>query len=100
MFFLGGVDRSPALSTAMATGHRALAQAFRRCKAAGRTAFVPYLTCGFPSIESTVPALLAAQAGGADIIEVCRNKKKEEKKKEEEEEEEEEESKKMPVMFS
>ena len=33
-------------------------------------AFVAYLTCGFPNAEATVPALLALEAGGADVLEL------------------------------
>lgn len=33
-------------------------------------AFVAYLTCGFPDASATVPALLALQAGGADVLEL------------------------------
>ncbi|KAL3898034.1 MAG: hypothetical protein SGCHY_003012 [Lobulomycetales sp.] len=33
-------------------------------------AFVCYLTAGFPTRDATVPAMLALQAGGADIIEL------------------------------
>jgi tryptophan synthase len=32
--------------------------------------FIPYITAGFPTIEDTVPLLLALQAGGSHIVEV------------------------------
>jgi tryptophan synthase len=35
-----------------------------------RPAFVGFLTAGFPSLESTVPALLAMQESGVNVIEV------------------------------
>lgn len=36
----------------------------------GRTAFIAYITGGYPTRADTVPLLLALQAGGADIVEV------------------------------
>lgn len=33
-------------------------------------AFVTFVTAGFPTLEDTVPIMLAMQAGGADIIEL------------------------------
>eukprot|EP00729_Bicosta_minor_P009433 gene9433-683_t len=47
-----------------------LAARLEQCRAAKRTAFVSFLTSGYPSMEATVPCLLALQEGGADIIEV------------------------------
>lgn len=35
-----------------------------------KTAYIPYLTAGYPKKDATVPLLLALQAGGADIIEL------------------------------
>lgn len=43
-----------------------LTSAFTRAK----PAFVGYVTCGFPKLEATVPALLAMQRSGVDVIEV------------------------------
>jgi len=43
---------------------------FERCHAEGRTAFMPYVTAGYPSRPETVPILLALEAGGADAIEL------------------------------
>lgn len=48
----------------------ALATAFEKTKAAGHTAFIPFVTAGFPRLDSTVDILLALEASGADIIEV------------------------------
>lgn len=45
-------------------------ETFKRCKAEKRAAMVTFLTCGFPSIEETVPLMLALQKGGSDIIEL------------------------------
>lgn len=44
--------------------------ALRLAFASRKPAFVAYLTCGFPSAAATVPALLAMQASGVDVIEV------------------------------
>lgn len=35
-----------------------------------RSAFVTFLTAGFPTKDATVPLMLALEAGGADIIEL------------------------------
>ena len=35
-----------------------------------RSAFVTFLTAGFPTRDATVPLMLAMEAGGADIIEL------------------------------
>ena len=43
---------------------------FARGKAEGRTLFIGYITCGYPTAAETVPLLLAMQAGGTDIIEI------------------------------
>lgn len=47
-----------------------VAEVFARCASENRVAFIPYLTAGFPLLDSTVPLLLALQRGGADIIEL------------------------------
>eukprot|EP00294_Goniomonas_avonlea_P013054 CAMPEP_0114557758 /NCGR_PEP_ID=MMETSP0114-20121206/10005_1 /TAXON_ID=31324 /ORGANISM="Goniomonas sp, Strain m" /LENGTH=681 /DNA_ID=CAMNT_0001743075 /DNA_START=18 /DNA_END=2063 /DNA_ORIENTATION=+ len=47
-----------------------LCDTFARCKAQGRTAFVAYITASFPTVDTTIPALLALEAGGADVIEL------------------------------
>ncbi|MEO8541340.1 MAG: tryptophan synthase subunit alpha, partial [bacterium] len=43
---------------------------FEDARKTGRKLFIPYITAGYPRIEDTVPILLAAEAGGADIIEI------------------------------
>jgi tryptophan synthase alpha chain len=43
---------------------------FARCKAEGRTAFVPFLTAGDPSIDRTVEAAMALEEAGADVFEL------------------------------
>ncbi len=43
---------------------------FEDARKNGRKLFIPYVTAGYPRLEDTVPILLAAEAGGADIIEI------------------------------
>ncbi|KAJ5344572.1 Tryptophan synthase [Penicillium brevicompactum] len=45
-------------------------QAFARCKAESRPAFVTFVTAGFPTVEESVDIILGLEAGGADIIEL------------------------------
>lgn len=48
----------------------ALKKVFADRKAQGEPAFVTFLTAGFPTVNDTVPAMLAMEKGGADIIEL------------------------------
>ncbi len=43
---------------------------FETCAARGRRALVPYVTAGYPEIDSTLPVLQALVDAGADILEV------------------------------
>jgi tryptophan synthase alpha chain len=43
---------------------------FARLRAAGRSALIPYVTAGDPSLAHTLPILQALTAAGADIIEL------------------------------
>ncbi|KAI9852432.1 MAG: tryptophan synthetase [Thelocarpon superellum] len=43
---------------------------FAQCKKEQRSAFVTYVTAGYPTVEETVQILLGMEAGGADIIEL------------------------------
>ena len=43
---------------------------FEQARRDGRKLFIPYITAGYPTMQETVPFLLAAEAGGADIIEL------------------------------
>jgi len=43
---------------------------FARLRAAGRTALIPYVTVGDPSLASTLPIMHALVAAGADVIEL------------------------------
>ena len=47
-----------------------LRQRFAAGKQEGRPLFIGYLTAGYPAREDTVPALLAMEAGGADVLEL------------------------------
>lgn len=43
---------------------------FAALKAAGRTAFIPYVTAGHPTDDTTVDIVLALEKSGADLIEL------------------------------
>jgi tryptophan synthase len=43
---------------------------FETARNEGRKLFIPYVTAGYPTMDDTVPILLAAEAGGADVIEI------------------------------
>jgi tryptophan synthase alpha chain len=43
---------------------------FAQLRAAGRTALIPYVTAGDPSLAATLPIMRALTAAGADIIEL------------------------------
>lgn len=45
-------------------------ETFTRCKAEGRTALMPYLTIGYPDLETSEQVLHALVEAGADLIEV------------------------------
>ena len=47
-----------------------LADRFAACRQAKRTAFVGFVTAGYPRLQDTVPALLEMQKNGADVIEL------------------------------
>ncbi|BGP41606.1 bifunctional tryptophan synthase trp1 [Rhodotorula kratochvilovae] len=47
-----------------------LRDTFAAKEAENSPAFVTFLTAGFPSVDSTVPLMLAMERGGADIIEL------------------------------
>jgi tryptophan synthase alpha chain len=47
-----------------------IAERFAALRAAGRRAFVPYMTAGDPSVQGTVDLLKGLEAAGADVIEV------------------------------
>src|ERR1051326_2489980 len=43
---------------------------FAELRTAGRKAFIPYITTGDPSIETTLELVLALEKAGADLIEL------------------------------
>lgn len=47
-----------------------LAAQFAACRDAGRTAFVAFVTAGYPTKVDTVPAILELEKEGADVIEL------------------------------
>ncbi|HID50313.1 MAG TPA: tryptophan synthase subunit alpha [Chromatiales bacterium] len=47
-----------------------IASCFARCRSAGRTALIPYVTAGDPGLEVTVPLMHAMVEAGADIVEL------------------------------
>ena len=52
------------------SGIRTTGQAIDEAKAAGRTALIGYLSCGFPSVEKSVEAAKVLVENGFDIIEL------------------------------
>jgi tryptophan synthase alpha chain len=54
----------------MAVSQITLAEIIRRRNAAGRAAFIPYLTAGDPSLEWTAKYLGVLETSGADIVEI------------------------------
>ena len=47
-----------------------LADRFATCRAAERTAFVGFVTAGYPTLKDTVPAMLELEKNGCDVIEL------------------------------
>jgi tryptophan synthase alpha chain len=52
------------------TGDERIADAFARAKAEGRTAVIPFVTAGYPTLSRSEEWALALVRGGADIIEI------------------------------
>lgn len=48
----------------------AIRDTFARCKKEGRNALVNFITAGFPTLNDTVPIMVAMQKAGVDIIEL------------------------------
>lgn len=47
-----------------------IAKILEETRAEGRSAIIPFLTGGYPTLEDTVPLVLAAEAAGADLLEI------------------------------
>ncbi|HEX6597951.1 MAG TPA: tryptophan synthase subunit alpha [Gemmatimonadaceae bacterium] len=54
----------------MTTSSDAIARRFAQLGAAGRRAFVPYVTAGHPDVERSVALVQGLEASGADVIEI------------------------------
>lgn len=52
------------------TGARRFGEAFDVGRAAGRPLVIPFMTAGYPGLESTVPVARALAEAGADVIEI------------------------------
>lgn len=44
--------------------------AFRKLKAEGKTALIPFLTVGDPDLETTLDIIAELEAAGADVLEL------------------------------
>lgn len=55
---------------ATSTEHGRVSQRMEECRQNQRTAFIPFLVAGDPSLEYTVKAIKALDAAGADVIEL------------------------------
>ena len=58
------------MAEATRTVHNAVDRTFERLRAAGRLAFIPYLTAGYPDAESALVLGKTLAAHGADLLEV------------------------------
>ena len=47
-----------------------LAEKLRACKSAGRKGLIIYITAGYPDYDTTVQAVKAVEAAGADLVEI------------------------------
>ena len=47
-----------------------ISETFARCKSENRTALMPYITVGYPNLETSEQILLSLVEAGADLIEV------------------------------
>jgi tryptophan synthase alpha subunit len=47
-----------------------VSSAFQRCASEGRAALICYLTAGYPDVESSIEHIIAAEKGGADVLEI------------------------------
>jgi tryptophan synthase alpha chain len=61
---------TPAAATAVETPIGRIAAAFARARSEGRTAVMPFVTVGYPSLQGSEAWLLGVIRGGADLVEV------------------------------
>lgn len=47
-----------------------ISRTFEACRSEGRAALVPYVTAGYPALDSTVPLLEALASAGGDVLEL------------------------------
>ena len=58
------------MAEATRTADNAVDRTFERLRAAGRLAFIPYLTAGYPDVESALVLGQTLAAHGADLLEL------------------------------
>lgn len=51
-------------------GNHRIGAAFDRARGDGRAVLIPFITAGYPAVDSTVPLMVALVRAGADIIEL------------------------------
>jgi len=59
-----------AATAAKAKGNWRINEAFARSRAEGRTAVIPFVTAGYPTLERSEALAVALVRGGADLIEI------------------------------
>lgn len=64
------MTRSIVESQSKASGSPRIGEAFTRARAEGRTAVIPYVTVGYPTLERSEEWALAVVRGGADLLEI------------------------------
>jgi tryptophan synthase alpha chain len=63
-------DAAPAAVAATGDPRNRIAAAFARAREEGRTAVIPFITAGYPTLARSEALLLALVRGGADIVEI------------------------------
>ena len=61
---------APSTRTGPATQPSRIGATFAALRAAGRIALLPYLTVGYPDVETTIAGVHALARGGADLVEL------------------------------
>lgn len=60
----------PPTATSQPVAKSGIADAFARVKAEGRTAMMPFVTCGYPDLATSEDMIVALVEAGADLIEI------------------------------